>query len=292
MNYLIIGGTGTVGKDVVSGLLQQNKTVRVLTRSQEHAEKLPKSATAVLGDLEDPNTYDDIFAGTDKLFLLNSVSMSELHQGLAALNEAQRAGVEHVVYLSVQDAETIPNAPHFAAKMAIESALKQSDLTYTILRPNNFYQNDHWFREALQSEGIYPQPIGTVGLSRVDTRDVAQAAVNALTQSGHENKTYTLAGPDVLTGPDCARIYGDALDRDVSYGGNDLDAWEAQSRSMLPAWMAYDFRIMYAGFQENGLIATTAQQKETRQILEEEPRSFQSFAKEVVKRWAKRPTKA
>jgi hypothetical protein len=96
----------------------------------------------------------------------------------------------------------------------------------------------------------------------------------------------------VLTGPDCARIYGDVLDRDVSYGGNDLDAWEAQSRSMLPAWMAYDFRIMYAGFQENGLIATTAHQKETRRILGEEPRSFQSFAQQVVKQWKKRPAKA
>lgn len=292
MTYLIIGGTGTVGKDVVSGLLQQSKSVRVLTRSQEHAKKLPKGATAVIGDLEDPSTYDTIFDNVDKLFLLNPVSMTELHQGLAALNEAQRVGIDHVVYLSVQDAETIPDAPHFAAKLAIESALKQSDLTYTILRPNNFYQNDHWFREPIQSQGIYPQPIGTVGLSRVDTRDVAMAAVNALTQSGHEDKTYTLAGPDVLTGEDCARVYADVLDRDISYGGNDLDAWEAQSRSMLPTWMAYDYKIMYAGFQENGLIATTAQQKETRRILGEEPRSFQNFVQQVTKQWKKQPAKA
>ena len=293
MNYLIIGGTGTVGKDVVAGLLQHDKaTVRVLTRSEKHGKKLPDGATSVIGDLEDPSTYDDIFAGTDKLFLLNPVSMSELHQGFAAVNEARRVGVEHVVYLSVQDPETIANAPHFASKIGVERALKESGIPYTILRPNNFYQNDYWYEDAIRSQGIYPQPIGIRGLSRVDTRDVAQAAVNAFTQSGHANKTYTLAGPDVLTGPDCAEIYADALGRDVQYAGDDLDAWQDQSRSMLPAWMAYDFRLMYAAFQEKGLIATDAQQKETRAILGTQPRSFRRFAEEIVEQWQERPTRA
>jgi len=293
MNYLIIGGTGTVGKDVVAGLLEHtDSAVRVLTRSEKHARKVPEGATAVIGDLEDPSTYENIFAETDRLFLLNSVSMTELHQGLAAVNEAKRVGVQHVVYLSVHDAETIPSAPHIASKVAVERALKESGLPYTILRPNNFYQNDYWYEDALRTQGVYPQPIGSRGLSRVDTRDVAQAAVNAFTQSGHANKTYTLAGPDVLTGPDCAEIYGDALGRDVQYAGDDLDAWQDQSRSMLPAWMAYDFRLMYAAFQEKGLIATDAQQKETRAILGTQPRSFRRFAEEIVEQWQERPTRA
>ena len=293
MSYLIIGGTGTVGKDVVAGLLQHTDSpVRVLTRSEKHAEKLPDGATAVIGDLEDPSTYEKIFAGTDRLFLLNPVSMTELHQGLAAVNEANRSGVQHVVYLSVHDAETIPSAPHIASKVAVEHALKESGLPYTILRPNNFYQNDYWYEDAIRTQGIYPQPIGTRGLSRVDTRDVAQAAVNAFTQSGHENKTYALVGPDILTGPDCAEIYADLLGRDVQYAGDDLDAWQAQARSMLPEWMAYDFRLMYAAFQEKGLIATDAQQKETRAILGTQPRSFRRFAEEIVEQWQERPTRA
>ena len=288
MDYLVIGGTGTVGQDVVAGLLQQNETVRVLTRSEEHADKLPNGAIPVLGDLEDPTTYDQIFQGIDKLFLLNAVSMTELHQGLVAVNEARRADVDHVVYLSVHDPESIPNAPHIASKIAIENALKESGLTYTILRPNNFYQNDYWFEEAITQQGVYPQPIGDVGLSRVDTRDVAQAAINAFTQSGHENETYTLAGPDILTGEECAEIYADLLDRSVTYGGNDLNAWAAEMQSMLPGWMVYDFRLMYEVFQENGFAATNAQQKETRRILGHEPRSFRAFAKEVVASWQKR----
>ena len=291
MTPLIIGGTGTVGRDVVAGLLRHDVPVRVLTRSEERARELPDGAAAVLGDLEAPTTYDTIFEDVDALFLLNSVSMTELHQGLAAVNEAARAGVEHVVYLSVHDPEKIPNAPHIASKLALEHAIEASGLPYTILRPNNFYQNDFWYEEAIRSQGVYPQPIGDVGLSRVDTRDVARAAVNALTQRGPENKTYTLAGPDVLTGEDCARVYADLLDRTVRYGGDDLEVWEKQARSMMPAWMAYDFRLMYAAFQEKGLAASRTQRRETREILGQKPRSFRAFAEETVAEWTTRPAR-
>jgi len=291
MMYLAIGGTGTVGRDVVAGLLQQDATVRVLTRSQEHADTLPDGATGVIGDMEDPTTYDRIFDDVDRLFLLNPVSMTELHQGLAAVEEARRVGVDRVVYLSVQAPETIAQAPHFASKIGVERALKESGLTYTILRPNNFYQNDYWFEEAIRTHGIYPQPIGSVGLSRVDTTDVAQAAVNALTKPGFKNETYTLAGPDVLTGADCADIYNDLLDQPVSYGGDDLDAWAAQMQSLMPGWMIYDFRIMYDAFQTQGLAASDQQLEETRTILSREPRSFRSFASEAVEKWASRAAK-
>lgn len=287
MTYLVIGGTGTVGKHVVAGLLQQNQDVRVLTRSRDHAEVVPEGATAVVGDLEDPRTYPHIFDRVDKMFLLNPISLSELHQGLAAVNEARRVGVDHVVYLSVHDVEKAPAAPHFASKIAIEHALEESGLTYTILRPNNFYQNDYWIGEAIRKHGIYAQPIGTVGLSRVDARDVAQAGVNALTRPGHEDRTYAIVGPDVLTGPDCAKIYADLLEREVSYGGDDLDAWAEQMESLLPAWMIYDFQIMFEMFQTDGLAATDEQQKETRTILGEKPRSFRAFAKEAVASWKK-----
>lgn len=292
MTTLVIGGTGTVGRDVVNGLLQQEMTVRVLTRSNERAQDLPERAIPVVGDLEDPTTYPDIFDGIDKLFLLNAVSLTELHQGLAAVNEARRAGVEHLVYLSVQDPETMVHAPHIASKIAIERAIKESGLHYTIVRPNNFYQNDYWFEEAIRTHGVYPQPIGTVGLSRVDTGDVAQAAVNALTKPGFENATYTLAGPDALTGPQCAQTYAEFLGDTVAYGGDDLDAWEAQMQSMLPGWMIYDFRLMYDAFQKQGLIASEKQLQETRQILGREPRSFRAFATDIVEKWTGLPVKA
>src|SRR5215213_906428 len=88
VSHLILGGTGTVGSAVVRGLLARGEEVRVLTRSAERAAALPQGAQAVIGDLADPATYEQAFAGTDRLFLLNAVVNTELQEGLAAVNEA------------------------------------------------------------------------------------------------------------------------------------------------------------------------------------------------------------
>jgi uncharacterized protein YbjT (DUF2867 family) len=285
VTHLVLGGTGTVGGRVVEELVERGEDVRVLTRSPEKAGGLPGEVEVVGGDLGDPPTLDGVFAGTDRLFLLNAVVPTELQEGLVALSEARRAGVRRIVYLSVQDAGRGPHIPHFASKVALEEAVRRSGIRWTVLRPNNFYQNDVMFREALVEHGVYPQPIGSVGLSRVDVRDIARAAARALTGSGYAGSVYTLAGPEPLTGDDCARIWGEALGKEVRYAGDDLDAWEEQALEMLPAWMVYDFRLMYAMFQEEGLAATPEQLEETREILGREPTTFRAWTEETAADW-------
>jgi uncharacterized protein YbjT (DUF2867 family) len=285
VSHLILGGTGTVGSAVVRGLLAQGEEVRVLTRSPERAATLPEGAQAVIGDLADPATYEQAFAGTDRLFLLNAVVNTELQEGLAAVNEAKRAGASRIVYLSVHDVEKGPHVPHFASKIGIEHALEASGIPFTVLRPNNFYQNDYWYRDVIMQYGVYPQPLGGAGCSRVDVRDIAEAAVNALTQDGHEGKTYTLAGPEALTGEGTAASYSRAAGREVRYGGDDLAEWSRQALQMLPAWMVYDFALMYALFQTQGLRATGVQLEETAAIVGHAPRRFDDFVAETVAGW-------
>ncbi len=285
MRHLVFGGTGTVGSLVVRGLLDKGETVRVLTRSADRAKTLPKGVEPVLGDLADPGTYEKVFAGYDNLFLLTANGPSDLMEGLAAVNEAKRTKAKRVVYLSIHDVETCAEAPHFASKIAIERALKESGLPHTILRPNNFYQNDYWSKDVILQYGVYPQPIGDIGVSRVDTRDIAEAAVRALTESGHLGKTYVLAGPDALTGKACAGEFAKALGKPVAYGGNDLEAWKKSMAPYLPAWAVYDYALMYAMFQAKGLKATASQLAETRAILGHEPRKFADFVRETSVTW-------
>jgi uncharacterized protein YbjT (DUF2867 family) len=285
VSHLILGGTGTVGSAVVRGLLARGETVRVLTRSAERAATLPEGAEAVIGDLAEPATYEHAFAGTESLFLLNAVVNTELQEGLAAVNEAKRVGARRVVYLSVHDVEKGPHIPHFASKIAIEHALEASGVPFTVLRPNNFYQNDFWYRDVIMKYGVYPQPLGSAGVSRVDVRDIAEAAVNALTQDGHEGKTYTLAGPEAVTGESTAAAYGRAVGSEVRSGGDDLVEWSRQALQMLPSWMVYDFALMYALFQSEGLRATDAQLEETAAIVGHVPRSFDDFVEETVGGW-------
>ena len=285
MNHLVLGGTGTVGGAVVRGLLARGERVRVLTRTAAGLAKLPAGAAGVVGDMTEPDTYPATFEGVDTVFVLNPVSITELHEGLAAVNEARRARVKRLVYLSIHDVENDPHIPHFGAKVAIEAAIHRSGVPFTILRPNNFYQNDFWYREAIQRYGVYPQPIGGVGLSRVDVRDIADAAVNALTTAAHEGRTYALVGPQAVTGEWVAAAWAHALGRDVRYGGDDLDAFAATWRQWLPAWMVYDFSLMYRMFQTRGLAATDAQVEETTVAAGHAPRPFAAFAAETAAAW-------
>ena len=73
------------------------------------------------------------------------------------------------------------------------NALYEGIISFTILRANNFYQNDIWFKDALLQHGVYPQPIGNAGVSRVDVRDISDAAAIALTTNAHEGEMYETA---------------------------------------------------------------------------------------------------
>lgn len=287
MKHLILGGTGTVGGAVVRELMERGEAVKVLTRSPEKADALPPGAESVIGDLRDPGCYHTVFSDFDTLFLLNAVIDTELQEGLAAVNEARRAGAARVVYLSIHDAEKGPHVPHFAAKLAIEEAIRRSGIPYTILRPNNFYQNDYWFQDVILEHAIYPQPIGDVGISRVDVRDIAEAAANALTRTGFENRSFALVGPEPLTGAECARAFGEVFGREVRYGGNDLQAWARDAGKTLPSWMVYDLALMYALFQDRGLHATAEQIAETERIVGHLPRTFGDFVQETATIWTR-----
>jgi nucleoside-diphosphate-sugar epimerase len=123
-----------------------------------------------------------------------------------------------------------------------------------------------------------------VGLSRVDVRDIAEAAAITLTGTGHEGQTYALVGPDVLTGKAVAEIWSRALGKSVVYAGDDLDTWEHLHRVM-PSWMVFDLQLMYQFFQEQGLKAMPAEVERLTSLLGHPPRHFEDFARETAQAW-------
>lgn len=284
MRILVIGGTGTVGSEVVRGLLGKGENVRVLTRDPARTRDLPQRAEGAVGDLTRPESLRDAFSGVDAVFTATPLSPTETEEGLAAVKTAQEARVRRFVYMSVHNVAEAPEIPHFRSKVPVEQAVRASRMEWSLLQPNNFYQNDYWFRDAIM-HGIYPQPIGGVGLSRVDVRDIAEGAVIALTQSGHEGRSYVLAGPEALTGDDVAAVYTRHLGREVRYAGDDLDVWQAGALKAFPAWLVHDFRIMYGWFQDNGLRATGRDLALLTKLLGHEPRRFDAFVAETVPAW-------
>lgn len=292
MKFLVVGATGMVGSNVVRELLARGHQVRVLTRDPAHAAALGSGVEAAKGDLLDPATLGPAFQGVDGVFLLTTVVPTEATEGIIGVTAAMAAGVKRLVYMSVQHADRAAHLPHFGSKVGVEAAVKASGAGWTILRPSNFFQNDLWFRDAILQYGVYPQPLGGVGVSRVDVRDIAELAAIALTQPGHEGKVYDVVGPRAVTGAGTAELWSTALGRKVAYAGDDLEAWERQSLQYMPAWMVYDFRLMYAHFQAHGLKATDQEVATQTRILGHAPRRFEDFAAETAQAWAREGTPA
>lgn len=285
MKILVTGGTGMVGSHVVSELLKREVEITVLTRKSKQEANLPEGVHHMRGDLKQPATVRTMCKGMDAMFLLNVVSPTETHEGLMAVNGARMGSVKKIVYLSVHRVDEAPHLPHFGSKLPVETAVKASGIPYTILRPNNFYQNDYWYEDTMTNYGVYPQPIGSVGLSRVDVRDIAEAAAITLTTEKYQRNTFNLVGPELQTGKSTTEIWSKALRKDVVYGGDNLDAWEQQSLEYMPDWMAFDFKLMYQFFQDEGLKATTEDLRKLTALLGHSPRSLEEFAKATAQTW-------
>src|SRR6202050_886276 len=285
MKILVTGGTGRVGSEVVKELHKRKADIRLLVRNSD--APTPADVEGVVGDVLDPVSVQKALEGVDKIYLLNAVIPDELTQGLIAYDLAKRRKLRHIVYHSVFRVEHFKDVPHFASKLAIENAVREFDVPFTIIRPNYFNQNDATLKDALTKTGIYPMPLGQVGISAVDIRDIAEAAAIALTSDGHFGKTYNLNGPEVLSGPKIASIWSGLLGKQIRYLGDNMDAFEEQMRKTAPSWSAFDIRMMFEGYLERGFSAEDGDLETLTKLLGHTPRRYEDFARETFLQWQK-----
>src|SRR6202040_959864 len=195
MKILVIGGTGKVGAEVVKELQKRKADIRLLVRKD--GTPTPRGAEVASGDLLDPVSVEKAMHGVDKLYLLNAVSPDELAQGLIAYDLAKKLRLKHIVYHSVFRVEHFKDVPHFASKLAVESAIREFDVPFTIIRPNYFMQDDASLKEPLTKAGIYPMPLVPVGISAGEIRDIAEVPAIAPTSERPFGQTYKLNRPEV-----------------------------------------------------------------------------------------------
>ena len=289
MSILLIGATGHIGAQVAQLLADRGAAVRALVRQPETAT-LPAGVTAFKGDLLDVDSMRAALSGVDTLFLLNAVVPDELTQAMLALSLAREAGLKGYVYFSVQHAERFTDVPHFASKYAVERLIEAADLPATILRPSYFMQNDVTMKDALTGPGLYPMPVGDVGVSLVDTRDIAEVAAAALWQRHQAaaplpRETIDVVGPQALTGGDLAAIWSATLGRPIVYGGNALDPFETRFKSFAPSWLAREIRLMLGRFQTDGMVGTPQAVQRMTALLGHAPRTYGDYAAATAAAW-------
>lgn len=290
MSILVTGATGTIGSQVLSSLAGQDAQVHALTRSPDTA-KLPAGVIPVAGDLADVDALRVAMKGVDTLFLLAPNVADELTQAMLALSVAKENGIKGVVYLSVFKGDSYTDVPHFAGKHTVERMIEGLGVPATILRPAYFTQNDLRQKAPLLNLGVYGMPIGSKGVSMVDIRDIGESAAIELLRRHRAPaalpiETYSLVGPDSLTGEQIATIWGEALGRIVRYGGDDLVAMEQRMKGMMPSWHAMDLRLMLSRYQTDGAVASATDLARLTTLLGHAPRSYRAFAKDAASQWA------
>jgi uncharacterized protein YbjT (DUF2867 family) len=289
MTILVTGSTGNIGAQVVANLAGKGVEIRALTRSPEKA-RFPEGIIPVAGDLSDVDAMRAALAGTSTLFLLAPNVPEELTQAMIALNLAREAGLRRVVYLSVFKGAEYTDVPHFTGKYTVERMIEKCEISATILRPAYYIQNDLRQKDALLGTNVYTMPVGSKGISMVDTRDIAEVAASQLllrTRSGEAlpREIIEVVGPDCLTGQGLAALWSDVLGREIGYAGDDLEVMEQKMRAFAPAWLAYDMRLMMQRYQQDGAAATAVELERLTKLLGHAPRSYRDFAVEAAKQW-------
>jgi uncharacterized protein YbjT (DUF2867 family) len=291
MSILVTGATGTIGSQVLAHLAGKTAEVRALTRSPATA-KLSPGITPVGGDLADVDSLRTAMRRVDTLFLLAPNVADELTQAMLALSVARESGIKGIVYLSVFKGEEYADVPHFAGKYTVERMIEDLNLPTTVLRPAYFIQNDLRQKAPLLNLGVYGMPIGSKGVSMVDIRDIGEAAAIELLRRHNAawalpRETYSLVGPDGLSGEQLAGIWGEALARTVRYGGDDLAGMEQRMKGMIPSWHAMDLRLMFSRYQTDGAVGSASDIARLTALLGRAPRSYRGFAKEAAVQWAR-----
>jgi uncharacterized protein YbjT (DUF2867 family) len=204
MSLLIIGGTGTLGRQIVLQALTKGYQVRCLVRNFRKASFLKEwGVELVYGDLIRPETIPPclkgitaiIDASTSRVNELNSLKKVDWEGKLCLIEAAKTANVQRFIFFSAQNVEQFKNIPLMKVKNGIETKLKESKIPYTIFRLTGFYQGliEQYAIPILENLPIWVTN-ENISISYMDTQDIAKFCIKALQIPQTQNQTFSLSG--------------------------------------------------------------------------------------------------
>lgn len=199
MKIGVTGATGLLGRLVVENLKEkvEAETIVALVRSLEKATVLGVEARAF--DYTQTENLVASLQGIDKLLLISGNEIGQrLPQHKAVIAAARQAGVKQIVYTSILHADSSPLSLA-VEHLGTEVALKESGVTYTILRNGWYTENYTGSAKSAIGAGAFIGNAGGGKISSAARADFAEAAAVVLAGKGHEGKTYELAGDQAYT---------------------------------------------------------------------------------------------
>jgi uncharacterized protein YbjT (DUF2867 family) len=266
---LISGAAGNLGGELVRLLAARGEPVRALTRTSDRAG-VPDGVEVVAGDLNEPASIVPALTGVRGVFVL--AGYADMPGLLAAVRDA---GVERVVLLSsgAVAGGDVANAV-VRYNIVSEAAVYDCGVAGTILRPSGFHSNALRWLAQLREGNVIREPFANVPVASIDPLDIAAVAALALTEGGHERRTYRLTGPEPILPAERVRILAEILGRELTLEAiPDVTAREEMSREMPTPYVDAFFNFFVEGAYDDGRVDPT-----TVRILGRPARTFEQWA--------------
>lgn len=288
---LITSAPGNNANAVIRELTTAGVRVRALLRNPNSAGEIKGPLVEVaVGDFLNPASLDAALRGVEKAFLIPPTDPRSVEMQVNFIRAAKRAGTRHVVKLSVNGADV--NSPVRVARWHAEGEkeLEASGIPFTHLRPNAFMQNFLGLAPTIVSQGEFYQPAADGKVSHIDVRDIAAVAAKALTENGHQGKTYVITGPEALSYDEAASKISKAIGKPVKYVNVTPEDFKKSLLGWgIPEFMADGLNEFYAAIRAGYCAVVTNTVKE---VTQRKPISFDNFVRDFADAFTARPQAA
>jgi uncharacterized protein YbjT (DUF2867 family) len=278
VSVLVVGATGTIGSRVTEALAGDGQEVVGLVRNGSRASALTEGVRPVQADLDDPAAVDRALDGIDRVVLIVANTPRQAEQEAAVIDASRRAGVVHLVKLSVGGAAPDADLALARAHWSGEERLGNSGVPFTVVRPGFFMQNLLQYAAWIEPDGTWALPMGEAPISMVHAADVAEVIASVVTSEPLGRDVVVTGGSALMMNAAAAKL-SEASGRPILYVDGDPE--EYLRRMVMDGndeGYARDMATLYDVIVRAGYAAGVSD--DVRVLLDREPRSFESFASE------------
>ena len=231
----VVGATGNTGRATVQELKTLGENARCIVRNAEKArEVLGADATIAIADVDDRASLEKALEGIERVFVVTGHNPKSGDQQINVLEAAKAAGAAFILKVSGGRAVVGPDAESVVGRghHAVEEAIKNSGLSWCLLRPGLFMQNTLAAAASIKNDGKIVQPFrGDLPLAFVDVRDTAAVAARILLHPAeHAGRVYEFTGVQT-TFEAFAKVFSEVLGKPVVYVGAPLEAAEQSMKA-------------------------------------------------------------